>query len=94
MPQIRRPVCAFVILAASAQKKSQPRAFGWRLGAQQVFKKLFQTNDATGREARSRRSVRALPDHVETVIEKESLKFKEVGHVLIEKVEQLFRDMF
>jgi len=28
------------------------------------------------------------------VIEKESLKFKEVGHVLIEKVEQLFRDMF
>jgi hypothetical protein len=27
------------------------------------------------------------------VIEKESLKFKEVEHVLIEKVEQLFRDM-
>ncbi len=27
------------------------------------------------------------------VIEKESLKFKELEHVLIEKVEQLFRDM-
>jgi len=27
------------------------------------------------------------------VIEKESLKFKEVEHALIEKVEQLFRDM-
>ncbi len=27
------------------------------------------------------------------VIEKESLNFKELEHVLIEKVEQLFRDM-
>jgi arsenate reductase-like glutaredoxin family protein len=27
------------------------------------------------------------------VIEKESLKFKELEHVLVEKVEQLFRDM-
>ncbi|MGH6822889.1 MAG: hypothetical protein ACREC4_05260 [Methylocella sp.] len=27
------------------------------------------------------------------VIERESLKFKELEHVLIEKVEQLFRDM-
>jgi hypothetical protein len=27
------------------------------------------------------------------VIEKEALKFKELEHVLIEKVEQLFRDM-
>ena len=27
------------------------------------------------------------------VIEKESLKFKELEHVLIEKVDQLFRDM-
>ena len=27
------------------------------------------------------------------VIGKESLKFKELAHVLIEKVEQLFRDM-
>ncbi len=27
------------------------------------------------------------------VIEKELLKFKELEHVLIEKVEQLFRDM-
>jgi hypothetical protein len=27
------------------------------------------------------------------VIEKESLKFKELEHVLIEKVERLFRDM-
>jgi hypothetical protein len=27
------------------------------------------------------------------VIEKESLKFKELEHVLVEKVEQLFRDI-
>ncbi len=27
------------------------------------------------------------------VIDKESLRFKDVEHVLIEKVEQLFRDM-
>ncbi|MGH6856321.1 MAG: hypothetical protein ACRECP_01445 [Methylocella sp.] len=27
------------------------------------------------------------------VIEEESLKFKELEHVLVEKVEQLFRDM-
>jgi hypothetical protein len=27
------------------------------------------------------------------VIDKEKLKFKELEHVLIEKVEQLFRDM-
>jgi hypothetical protein len=34
-----------------------------------------------------------LPYTWNLVIEKESLKFKELEHVLIEKVEQLFRDM-
>ncbi|MGH6858401.1 MAG: hypothetical protein ACRECP_12405 [Methylocella sp.] len=34
----------------------------------------------------------ALPDHLESR-DREALKFKEVEHVLIEKVEQLFRDM-
>jgi len=36
---------------------------------------------------------RALPDHVNHVIEWGSLEFKELEHVGIEKVEQLFRDM-
>jgi hypothetical protein len=34
-----------------------------------------------------------LPYRWNHVIEKESLKFKELEHVLAEKVEQLFRDM-
>ena len=37
--------------------------------------------------------IRAFPITWNHVIEKESLKFKELEHVLIEKVEQLFRDM-
>ena len=38
--------------------------------------------------------IRALPDHMELyVIEKESLNINKLEHVLIEKVEQLFRDM-
>ncbi|MDQ6704086.1 MAG: hypothetical protein M3Z96_13875 [Pseudomonadota bacterium] len=33
-----------------------------------------------------------LPDQMEYLIDKDLLKFKELEHVLIEKVEQLFRD--
>jgi hypothetical protein len=36
---------------------------------------------------------RAPRDHVEFAIEMESLNFKELEHVLVEKVVQLFRDM-
>jgi hypothetical protein len=37
--------------------------------------------------------LRAFPIMWNHVIEKESLNFKELEHVLMEKVEQLFRDM-
>ena len=40
-----------------------------------------------------RRPLVRFPITWNRVIEKESLKFKEVEHVLIEKVAQLFRDM-
>jgi hypothetical protein len=40
-----------------------------------------------------KRALERFPSTWNHVIEKESLKFKEVEHVLIEKVEQLFRDM-
>jgi hypothetical protein len=42
----------------------------------------------------AQRVIRALPDHMELyVIEKESLNINKLEHVLIEKVEQLFRDI-
>ncbi|MGH6823661.1 MAG: hypothetical protein ACRECP_09355 [Methylocella sp.] len=39
------------------------------------------------------RALERFPITWNHVIERESLKFKELEHVLIEKVEQLFRDM-
>ncbi|MGH6846298.1 MAG: hypothetical protein ACREC0_02330 [Methylocella sp.] len=39
------------------------------------------------------RSLEHFPVTRTHVIERESLKFKELEHFLIEKVEQLFRDM-
>jgi hypothetical protein len=39
------------------------------------------------------RELERFPPHGNCVIEKKSLRFKELEHVLIEKFEQLFRDM-
>ena len=47
----------------------------------------------TGRAAGSRSALERFPITWNHVIEKETLKIKELEHVGIEKVEQLFRDM-
>ncbi len=57
-----------------------------------------QTKDMTKIEAKKTfagltRALERLPIAWNHVIEKELLRFKEVQHVLIENVEQLFRDM-
>ena len=58
------------------------------------FKVLRGTRAARHRSRRAGSGIRALPDHMELyVIEKESLNINKLEHVLIEKVEQLFRDI-
>ncbi len=47
----------------------------------------------TGRRRTLSRPLERFPIRWNHLIEKESLKFKELEHVLIEKVDQLFRNM-
>ena len=63
-------------------------------GARAYFRTcLRKTSDGLASQRSWLRQQERFPITWNHVIEKESLKIKEVEHVLIEKVEQLFRDM-
>jgi len=63
-------------------------------------RRIFGKNNAKSKDGAGRRNsipretvLERFPIRWNHLIEKESLKFKELEHVLIEKVDQLFRNM-
>ncbi|MGH6822291.1 MAG: hypothetical protein ACREC4_02190, partial [Methylocella sp.] len=78
----------------SRRQTSQARSCRWRPKAPHLRKyRSCQTTTMDRKNSRNRPALERFPITWNHVIEKESLKFKELEHALVEKVEQLFRDM-